>query len=385
MALNNYGLFDSNYAAKKAAASVSRWNDGVKRHTLYTVCGTTQDGWGIINVPYEAEAKAALYKLYYSIGGTEPPPVDGERGPNINLINNDAVVGLYANPALFNWVPVSYPASWPLGAGSLDNDWQPQNISFRDSVALGVKELTSLILATPGTFGLVGMSQGSMVITKVLHAMMTPGTAMSARMGDCIGGLAYGNPFRKPGSSFTGGTYNKLKVGGVEYVGGGLFSSAPPNTTPAALAQNMLLGNANIVTPDWWWEMSTPNDFFSDSPITTVAATAMGEIARAAVSVKGSIDALELAGNLARSFIGPSGITLQGITSLIQALTQPQIRKIIVDWLGAFFAPTPNPHILYGVLSPPTIPTGLGLSPKATFNEVGVAYMNARGRAIAPR
>lgn len=384
MAQNSYGLFDANYAAKKAAASVARWNDGVKRHTLYTVCGTTQDGWGIINIPADNAAKAALYKLWYQIGGTDPPPVDGERGQAINLVNQDSAIGVYADPALFNWVPVSYPASMPTGAGLLDNAWQPQNISFLDSVTLGVKELTSLILATPGTFALVGMSQGSMVITKVLHAMMTPGTALSARMGDCIAGLAYGNPHRKPGASFTGGTHLKLNVGGVEYVGGGLFSSAP-NLSPAALAQNMLLGNANTTTPDWWWEMCTPNDFFADSPITTIAGTVMGEIARLAVGIKGSIDPMEMMRNIAGAFLKPGAITWDGFASLLQTLSQPKTTKVITDWLGAFSAPTPNPHILYGVLSPPTLPTGLGLAPKATYNEVGVAYMNARGRAIAPR
>ena len=380
MAQNNYGLFDSAYTAKKAAATVARWNDGIKRHTLYTVCGTTQDGWGIINIPTDPVALAAKKALWYQVGGTDPIPPDGERGPTVNLTNNDAAVGLFANPALFNWVPVSYPASMPVGPADLDNKWQPVNLSFVDSLTLGVKELTSLILATPGTFALVGMSQGAMVITKVLHAMMTPGNALAPRLGDCIAGVAMGNPFRKPGASFPGGVHLDMNVGGIKYTGGGLFATSSSLT-------NILSGNASVTTPDWWWELATPNDFFADSPITTIAGTAMGDLARAIVSVKGGFDALEIIKNVASALLNPGAITLSTALSLIQSLLRSDVRKIVGDWLSAFASTTvPNPHILYGVLSPPKIPTGLaGLTAKSTYTELAIAYMNARGRAIAPR
>lgn len=51
------------------------------------------------------------------------------------------------------------------------------------------------------------------------------------------------------------------------------------------------------------------------------------------------------------------------------------------------FYPKGNPHILYGVDKPPTRPTPAlpGITSNSTYVDIGIAYLNARGAAIAPR
>lgn len=195
-----YGLTTTSNTAKTARATVGRWNDGVKRHTVYTVCGTSQDGWGLINRPPAGSLQeAGLVGLIRQITGNPALtaadlPADGTPLPDW-AASPDAVVGRDADPALFNWVPVSYPAAAPGSDGGLENNWQPQGISLAQSAKAGVDELIRLIKATPGTFALVGMSQGSVVISQVLKALL-PGGTLANRYNDCIAGIAFGNPCR---------------------------------------------------------------------------------------------------------------------------------------------------------------------------------------------
>jgi hypothetical protein len=50
------------------------------------------------------------------------------------------------------------------------------------------------------------------------------------------------------------------------------------------------------------------------------------------------------------------------------------------------FYPTGNPHIRYGSDKPPSLPTGLaGVNSNSTYVDIGIAYLNARGAAVAPR
>jgi hypothetical protein len=50
------------------------------------------------------------------------------------------------------------------------------------------------------------------------------------------------------------------------------------------------------------------------------------------------------------------------------------------------YYPNGNPHIRYGFDKPPSLPTGLaGVNSNSTYVDIGIAYLNARGAAVAPR
>lgn len=411
----NSGLTTTGNVAKTARSQVARWNDRVKRHTVYTVCGTTQDGWGLYNVPptqAEVQGYTALGRAVLG-NPTWTPPADGEPLPDA-LTTCDAVVGRNADPDLFNWVPVSYPAVGPGMAASLENNWQPSNYSIAQSAKAGVDELIRLIKSTPGTFALVGMSQGSVVISQVLKALL-PGGSLASRYKDCIAGIAFGNPCRAPGASFPGGTPAS---------GGGIIGLPYPLDPYSS-------GLAGIKTPDWWWELCTEGDFFSSTPIDTAAGPLLTPAVQAVFHFGGSLDAdvsavslmlgvLSLAPALAVFLIsafanaGVLGATearkvfstkeFRGLLSAqlsrksanaYQALSQWIYEQIgTLDIVASLQAGAPvlsggyavNPHILYGVTSPPTLPTGLsGLDENSTYLDVGIAYLNARGAAVTPR
>jgi hypothetical protein len=368
-----YGLSAANNTPKLAQAQVTRWNDRVRRHTLYTVCGTAQDGWGLYNDP-GVEGRAFLLELARNVTGNPALTLeltDGDPLPDWGA-SPDAAVARAANPALFNWVPVSYPASSPATAASLENNWQPSNLSIADSINVGVAELTSLIKATPGTFALVGMSQGAIVTSQVLKALL-PGGNLAHRYNDCIAGVAIGNPCRKAGSSFPGGTPAE---------GAGLMA----NVTIGSLS-----GLEKTTLPSWWWELSTPGDFFSTAPTNTVGGPLLTSVAQSVGTYRGGgeLNATMVGAMIAAFLSGAVPLVTAALQSAISALFRPQAPNalgIIVSWLTTQFAYLANPHILYGVLPPPALPTGLaGVSPSSTYVEVATAYLNARGAAVAPR
>ena len=380
-----YGLVTTGYTPRLALSSVGRWNDGVKRHTLYTCCGTQQDGWGIVD-----EASPGGVAIFNMVSPTGPitlaqlQAMVGNHAPPW-AASPDTVVGASANPNLFNWVAVSYPASMPIAPAPLDNQWQPSNLSLAQSVQVGVNELTQLIQNTPGTFVLCGMSQGSMVVTKVMQSLL-PGGVLSSRIGDCIAGIAFGNPMRKPGVTFPGGTASSTVISGSRYYGGGIYSGAASPSTP------ILSGNGPITTPNWWWEMSTVGDFFSDAPMETVAGPLIGEVARVVASYPGGSDMLTTLGGAGRAFM-TGNLTVGSIGSAIKLLTaQKAVQNIVTDWLSTALAlfgggsGKPNGHMLYGINTPPTLPTGLTFpTAKPTYIDVALAYLHARGAAVTPR
>ena len=67
-----YGLVTTGYTPRLALSSVGRWNDGVKRHTLYTCCGTQQDGWGIVD-----EASPGGVAIFNMVSPTGPITSNG--------------------------------------------------------------------------------------------------------------------------------------------------------------------------------------------------------------------------------------------------------------------------------------------------------------------
>lgn len=416
-----YGLTTTTNTAKTARTTVGRWNDGVRRHTVYTVCGTGQDGWGLFNRPTDPTALAAAVGLAQLITGNltltaADLPADGQPDPDWRA-SPDAVVGRRVNPALFHWVPVSYPAAAPGGNGGLENNWQPQNISMAQSVKAGVDELIRLIKTTPGTFALVGMSQGAAVISQVLKALL-PGGTLANRQSDCIAGVAFGNPCRAPGASFPGGT---------AAAGSGVISLPNP-------ADPFTGGLVGVKTPDWWWEMSITGDFFSSAPINTIAGPMLSPAIQALFHFPGGLAADQnTVGVLLGLLTGAGsllGFALAAMVrggfyqatqiagffasaearTLLSRLAQRQQQAaagILAQWvyeqIGVFdlaqslltlspvitpsnVYPNGNPHIRYGFDKPPTLPTGLaGVNSTSTYVDVAVAYLNARGTAIAPR
>lgn len=91
--------------------------------------------------------------------------------------------------------PVGYPA-----AGFL---YPNPFMSYNESVALGVAELTRLILMNAGGFYLCGYSQGAEVVVRVLRLML-PGQPLAHRAGDLLGVIQFGSPCRPPGPTRVG-------------------------------------------------------------------------------------------------------------------------------------------------------------------------------------
>jgi hypothetical protein len=385
MTATKYGLVSSSGTAKAALAQVTRWNDKTNRHTLYTVCGTNQDAWGVFNTPVGSTQQAAWLKLYNDIRKWQNPaattittlPANGTRIPNA-IASPDTIVGYNANPAKYNWVPISYPASAPPTPTTIDNTWFNTKISFADSIQVGVNELVSHIRTTPGTFAIVAASQGAAVATNVLKMMM-PGGDLYYRQQDCIAAVTFGNPMRKYGATFPGGTTTS---------GAGMFSPVSTSANP------LLSGLANTDIPAWWWEMVTPNDFYADVP--TAHLNYIASVARSTAVYKTVTDPLDIAGNLMNAFtnnVAALQVIAETLVSIIQKILNPAAPSdvdAVNAWLDAHIgaSPTyiPDPHVLYNVAKPPTLPTGLaGVDNTSTYTDIALAYINARGAAVTPK
>jgi hypothetical protein len=419
-----YGLVNDNFTPRLAAGVVKRWNDGKKRHTVYTACGTGQDGWGLVNLSsaraiFDATTLARQLSGNPTLNISDVLPAEGNPLPN-QMVSFDAAVGRAANPDLFNWVPISYPAAQPGKANNLENEWEPKNNSLASSARTGVNELIQQIKATPGTFALVGMSQGSVVISQVLKAMQ-PGGPLAGRYGDCIAGLAYGNPCRKAGTGLPG-------VAPVP--GAGLISLKS--------AEPMASGLSDVTIPSWWWEFSTPGDITSDTPfnnpdvarltspviqsvfnfnsgldLNVTGVTLMFLLLQASAALmSGVLDALVKGDFYSAKQISDFWLTNQSKKALSAASQKPSTADTsALTIIGDFFYkhigvinvpatvaaknlvitpsnyyPNGDPHIGYGTLKPPSLPTGLaGVNSNSTYVDIGIAYLNARGAAVAPR
>jgi len=383
--MTKYGLVDSEGAPKAALARVSRWNDKTVRHTLYTICGTNQDGWGIFNRPDDSDERAAWLTLYNQIRQYANPaatvitelPADGSQIPN-EIASPDTIVGRNANPAKFNWVPISYPASTPPTATRFDNTWFKSKISFADSIKIGANELTAHIRATPGTYAIVGYSQGAAVMSNVLKTMLAGGD-LYYRLQDCIGAVAIGNPLRRQGVTFPGGTAPS---------GAGMFS------TISTSANSMLSGLEKTVVPSWWYELVTPDDLYSDVP--TEHLDLISAVARSLGVYKAVSDPLDITGNLLNALTQNQAaieVIAETLWSLVQKIFnpyQPTDLEEATAWMESHIGDNatfvPDPHVLYNVTSPPTLPTGLtGVNSNSTYTDIALAYINARGAAVTPK
>lgn len=369
-----YGIVASNNSAKLARTQVARWNDNVKRHTVYTVVDSGQDNWGVYRDPGTVTGRNALVNLGKNVTGNANytwTTNDGDDLPDW-AADPSAVVGRAATTTLFNWVPVSYPAFSLGSAPSLERNWVTEKFSVADSVAYGVAELISLIKGNPGTFALVGTGQGAIVISQVLQSIL-PGGSLASRYNDCIGAISFGNPCRKAGSTFPGGT----NPGGA-----GLM---------AGIASGSLTGLSKVSLPSWWYEFATPNDLFATAPTDGPAGPLLTSVASSLGNFKGGGELTSFVlTNLRSAFLISSTpvmtSALRGATSALSGTQNTTTWGAVRTWLNTQVAQSVNPHMLYGKLKPTTLPTGLaGVNSNSTFIQVATAYLNARGAAVVAR
>lgn len=379
-----YGLVKADGSQRLAYFKVDRWNDNITRHTLYTCCGTSADAWGMVKgirtgvtgVPVAELAKLGISNPWPATINNAPGGTPLDRIPSGSF---DALVGAAANKHLYNWVPVPYPASAPITAAKLGAAPSPSptaTISLGQSISIGVAELTSEIQSTPGTFAMVGMSQGAAVISGVMKQLESG--SLTSRYGDCIAAVAIGNPCRQGGRTFPGGT---------DPGGAGMF---PEETGSSNLGWSR---NGNL--PSWWWELATPNDTFATVPTDiSGGGDLIRSVAEAALSFTGGNNKISILENIFAALKSQGSlwtIVMELISSRGAAL------NAALNWAKMQTGLNPTPHVLYSNLCPPTLPSeddpviqalcpnGLGLGATTTYTELALAYINARGAAIPPR
>jgi hypothetical protein len=339
--MGNYGIVSSGYNEKPVLADIVRWNDNIKRHTLYTVCDGLQDPWGLVK-------------------GTRPTitgPVATLGGAAVAF---DAIVGAQTSSQLFDWVAVSYPASYINLLPQINDTWQPKSLGISQIMTWGATELKTLISSTPGTFALVGTGIGAMVCSAILQEMQS-GT-LTSRKDDCIGAVMFGNPCRQEGVTYPGG---------IDPGGAGIMPQS------AAGIKGMI---RNTDTPSWWWEMALIDDPIVTCPI-DVSGQAVNVVADELIKAKGGKDLLT---QLAKTI--PTLKKNGSIWPLVAArLTNAAGVTDGLAWASRVFSVNPNPHTLYSftpVVVPPSTP---GLTSTSTSLDLAIAYINQRGTAIQPR
>jgi hypothetical protein len=342
--VSSYGIVTSTYVEKSALAEVARWNDNLKRHTLYTVCDSLQDIWGL----YKGQRPVVTGPTPIKLGSTVP---------------YDAAVGAQASPQLFNWVPISYPASYVGLTPQLADTWNPKSMSIAQMVTWGATELKTRIEATPGTFALVGYGVGAMVCSAALQEMQQQSSPLRSRFTDCIGAVMFSNGCREEYVTYPGGT---------DPGGAGILPQASTGV------RGMI---RNTSTPSWWWEMAAVDDPVANCPIDT-SGQVINVVAEALLNVAGSRD---LMAQLAKTIITlkKTGSTWQAIAG---KLTNRTANANALTWAERVFALNPSRHNVYSFNTLPSLPTGLpGMKETSTYLDAAVAYINLRGTTISPR
>lgn len=166
----------------------------------------------------------------------------------------------------YYWQGVSYPAAtFPMGP----------------SVKQGVEELVRLIAQKPGTFALIGYSQGAIVTCKLWRdEIMNPNGRLHDRLADIFAHVTFGNPMRCPGIA-NGNGLAKLPPPENEfgYLTGGI--AGPDDLTPwqtmswhMDFAHNGDLYATCPTGPDPWANEAPPGEMQ-----TSVYKMVQGEIA----------------------------------------------------------------------------------------------------------
>ncbi|WP_018297161.1 PE-PPE domain-containing protein [Corynebacterium lubricantis] len=113
------------------------------------------------------------------------------------------------NPDLFDVRFVNYSAAF----GPIPPNQGLQTPDYAESRDAGIAELKKMINETPGTFGLVGFSQGGAVVDLVTRALVEGD--MKHRLKDCLWVHAFASPHRAKGKTFHLDNPNRLKYEGI--------------------------------------------------------------------------------------------------------------------------------------------------------------------------
>lgn len=340
--MGNYGIVTSGYTERPVLADVARWNDNIRRHTVYTVTDSLQDIWGLFN--------------------GKRPTVTGPTALKIgSTIPFDAAVGAQVSPQLFNWVPISYPASYIGLTPQIVDTWNPKSQSLASMVTWGATELKARIESGLGTFALVGFGVGASVCSAILQEMQN-GT-MTARYGDCIGAVMFSNGCRQEGVTYPGG---------IDPGGAGILPQASTGV------KGMI---RNAGTPSWWWEMATPDDPLATCPINN-SGQVINVITEYLLNQAGGRDFMTQAAKVIPTLKRTNTVW----PAVAGRLTNRTANAEALAWAERVFALNPTPHNLYSFSPLPAAPTGLsGLTPTSTYLDAAIAYINLRGTTISPR
>lgn len=236
------GLSDVAFAVASPAMSGNPTIVGGPGHLpLAGIGGSTATGAPIVD-SYDEGVHMAMPMSHsttgkhfiYTAGGTMSTPTDQSPAAFAQRCGDHPGVMQY-----YNWIPVEYPAeTFPMGPG----------------VRQGIEFLVQKISENPGTFALVGYSQGSVITCKVWRdEIMNPNGRLHDRLGDIFAHVNFGNPMRCPGIANGNGLAKIPLPEPLEgYVTGGI--AGPDDLTPWQ-------------TPAWQIDFAHDGDVWTCCPV----------------------------------------------------------------------------------------------------------------------
>lgn len=140
---------------------------------------------------------------------------------------------------------VNYPASF----GPIANNGQPPlsqlgSPSYEESVQMGVDEVVRLIQAKPGSFAVLGYSQGGAIAARVGQEVLTG--RLTNRLADCKWVHTFGGPHRDPASAVEHNLITGQGISGQPI--GGFRINGVPNDMD-------------------WFDYALPDDAYANAPI----------------------------------------------------------------------------------------------------------------------
>ena len=227
----------------------------------------------------------------------------------------------------YYWQGVSYPAqTFPMGP----------------SVKAGVEELVRLISQKPGTFAIMGYSQGAIVTCKVWRdEIMNPAGRLHDRLDDIFAHVTFGNPLRCPGFAHGNALANiPFPQNEFGFLTGGI--AGPDDLTPwqtmpwhMDFAKNGDLFTTCPTGTDPWTNEAEPGEMQ-----TAVYKMVQGEIA-------GHESILQQVGEILTNPFGEMIPLILAIADGIQFAADagthgyPECRQAAIDWLIQRGAQTP--------------------------------------------
>ncbi|MFT3772851.1 MAG: hypothetical protein QM820_46285 [Minicystis sp.] len=266
------------------------------------------DGWDEgVHMAMPMSHNASGKHTIYTAQGTLAQPTQNDPGCfPVNCALHPEVTPYY------NWTPVDYPAElFPMAPG----------------IDKGIKDLIQKISGTPGTFALVGYSQGAIITCKVWRdEILNPAGQLHDRLGDIFAHVTFGNPMRCPGIANGNGLVPiPVPVPLEGYVTGGI--AGPDDLTPWQ-------------TPPWMMDFAHDGDMYAACPVGADPWANESPVGEAETSIYNI---------MMLKFFGQDTITAE----VGQLLTNPiptmvAIIEGLINTIG-FFANNQTPHTSYGV------------------------------------